>query len=310
MASHRKSSPIFKACLQVAMLVVMFLVGGQDGYALPTPMTPAWKGQAQHYSFNIGIGGDFDFLDYSEPFYNPASEPLLLNHSLTQQYTLLGTIRMENPLQRYFRHNYHKYLEVGFGLDVLRRSNQGQSQQQTQVINKADSSVRIVSAVRDIDVSNLSVGFSGFIDMPTYIIDKLRLRVEANANMIVWDKSRNVISLSDNDLSVVFPNSANTSYSSNGRVASRESSGDRTFGMVYALKFGISYSIQILLRETPWIPVTEQDGEIQPYINYTLSSAPTLTNSHRAISGFQIGVRFTIPLDVFSDAADYEGLDW
>lgn len=300
MASHRKASPTHKACLQVAVLVVMLLVGGQGGYALPTPSGIQWQGQDAHYAFSFGLGHDFDFIDYIVPFFNPANEPLQLSHSLTQQYCLYGSSRQKNPFHRSMKYNIDKYLEFGFGLNVLHRSNQGKSQQQTQVINKADSSVRIVSAIRDVDVSNLSIGFSGFIDLPTYIIDKLRLRMEVNANMIVWDKSRNVLSLTDNDSSVVFPNIANTSYSSNGRVANRESSGDKTYGMVYTLKFGISYSIHILLRETPWFDRTKQYGEIQPYINYTLTSAPILSNSHRAISGLQFGLRFTIPYEVFT----------
>ncbi len=292
------------------MLVVMVLVGGQRGYALPTPSVPAWHGQAAHVSFNFGIGQDFNFIDNAEPFFSPAAESLLLSNSLTQQYSLFGSGRFKNPLLKYMKPNIHNYYEVGFGLNVLYRSNQGQGQQPTQVMNRADSSMRIVSVVRDVDVSNLSIGISGFIDMPTYIIDKLRVRMEANANMIVWDKSLNVLSLSDNDSSVVFQNSSNTSYSSNGRIATRESSGDRTYGMVYSLKFGISYSIQILLRDTPWFPISKQYGEIQPFINYTLSSAPTLTNSHRAISGFQIGVRFTIPDGVFSNEDGYGPLNW
>ncbi len=300
-----KNKNIKYACLFGNIVILLFLIIGQFGALLNAQIYSGWHGESGHAALSIGLGHEFSFVDYAQPFFNSTPVPLVLSSSFTQQYSLLVSSRHKNPFLL-GRMNRYKCLELGFGFNVLHRSNQGSVQQQTQVIERADSSLRIVSANREVDMSNLSIGISGLIEMPTYIFDKLRVRIEPNVNFTVWDKTRNVLSIAEKDTSVVFQNNANITYSNNGRVASLESSGNTTFGMVYSLKLGISYSILILLRETPWIPETKQYGEIQPYINYTLSSAQTLSSSHRVISGLQIGVRFTIPQDLFSDESDYD----
>lgn len=276
--------------LRVILFVLLLLTSGQCCIAI----NPAWMGESAPLALCFSLGHEFAFVDYASPFYTTSQMPLTLTNSLTQQYSLLVSDRTENPLH-IGRGNRHKYLELGFGFNVLHRYNKGEGMQEAQVITKSDSTPRIAPAVRTMEVSNLSFGISGIADMPTYIVDKLRIRFEPDINMIVWDKTRSVLSLSDNDTSVVFPRSSMVSYSPEGRVATRESAGDRTYEMVYSLKIGLSYSFQILLRSTPWLYESAQYGEIQPYINYTLRFAPTLSGSHRVISGLQFGVRFVIP---------------
>lgn len=284
--------------MYLAIVFVLMLSSIQIGYSMNTPiLDPAWYGEGSHFSLNAGFGHEFSFTDYAEPFFNSIPVGLVISSSLTQQYSLYSSRRKINPL-RIGKNNIYKYLEYGFGINLFHRDLHGSGEQQTQVINRIDSSLRTVKAVREVDASNLSMGVGAYIDMPTYIIDKLRLRLELNVNSIIKDYSRASITLSDIDTSVLLPIISNTTYSDNRRQAIRESVGGKTFGMVYSLKFGISYSIYILLREISWISQPKQYGELQPYINYTLISAPTISTSNRIITGFQLGVRFTIPLEV------------
>lgn len=262
-------------------------------------------GESAPLALCFSLGHEFAFVDYASPFFTTSQMPLTLTNSLTQQYSLLTSMRTEDPLN-IGRGSRHKYLELGFGFNVLHRYNKGEGMQEAQVITKSDSTPRIASALRTMEVSNLSVGISGIADMPTYIVDKLRIRFEPDINMIVWDKTQSVLSLPENDTSVVFPRSSMVTYSPDSRVATRESTGDRTYEMVYSLKIGLSYSFLIFLRATPWLTTPIQYGEIQPYINYTLRLAPTLSGTHKMISGLQFGVRFVIPDRLFDSPDEDE----
>ncbi len=305
MKSHTNYFNGHYVCFCVFMIVLFFIKTEQFGSVLNAQIYPGWRGESSHIALSFGVGQEFSFVDYAEPFFSSIPVPLMLSSSLTQQYSLLVSLRKDDPLH-IGRNSRYKYVELGFGVNVLHRTNQGKGEQQTQVIRKADSLLQPFPVVREVDVSTLSVGISGIFDMPTYIIDKLRVRFEPYVNIIVWDKSQNIVSLSNNDTSVVLPSINNVIYSTSGRAATLESEGNRTFGMIYSLKLGISYSILILLRDTPWLWETGQYGEIQPYFNFTLSSALTLSRSHRLISGFQIGVRFTVPYGLFDDESDHD----
>lgn len=289
----------------VILFGLLLLTSGQCCIALQPEKHLPWVAESGTLALCFSLGHEFAFVDYASPFFNTSQVPLTLTNSLTQQYNFLISMRTEDPLN-IGRGSRHKYLELGFGFNVLHRNNKGEGTQDAQVITKSDTTPRTVSAVRTMEVSNLSVGISGIADMPTYILNKLRIRFEPDINMIIWDKTQSVLSLSDNDTSVVIPRNSIATYSPDSRVATRESAGDRTYEMVYSLKIGLSYSFLILLRSTPWLTTPIQYGEIQPYINYTLRSAPTLSGTYKMISCLQFGVRFVIPDRLFDSPDEDE----
>lgn len=250
-----------------------------------------------YYTIDYGIGRNLNYSSQNLPFLGNNTRSIV-SLSLIHDISLINHIREYESLTK-AKNGFKtgRYWEYGLGGFMSWRYGYGEQQQTLDAVNKIDSSIRSISAMRSSSSEFLNVGLCFSIGAPSYILERLRMCASLDIGMIVKSSINNSIVLAEQDSVFYIPYVDNVTYTQEARKAQTEQAGILNCSMCFSLKYSLSYTIPIFLRYT----IASQFAEVQPYVEYGLNIMPSLSERHELFSSIQIGVRMSVPTFYFYD---------